>query len=514
MSVLFVGDSQLKYLHHVQLEDNTAVRCTSGFSVEQIWALFSGIVKDHDIIVLHAGTNNVPREEPSTTLHRYQHLLKIIWTSNPTARIIASAVLPRDYNVFEGARNNVGYIDGCNRRAQEINDGLKMIASRSTQLEFCPHPSFGVDRRTANRRLLSRDGLHLTRRGIQQLHDDIQVLVSRIRSSLCVRAPTCQPESVCEDREDPIPTDYRDALLRTTQPTVIPEFTADLDDEIIWPSLPRVSVSSMSRASAPVPSVCTSVSRASAPIPSVRASASPRSAPVPSVRASVSRASAHVPSLSSVSCSSAPIPSVRTSVHSWTKVTASMKKRCLRKSRVEDVLSSVLVSCRSATIPSVHASVCRDSAPIPSVRASVCRRSAPVPCVRTSVCRDSAPIPSVRASVSRRSAPVPSVRASVCRVSVPTPSVPCVSHDSVPTPSVRTSVSRVRVSRQRNSVLKGGGVIVYGLEVVMEQQQIVKILQNPELSKVSEIPPVKPKGGETYVIKSLNADDWRCDQYQ
>uniref|UniRef100_A0A8W8HVW5 SGNH hydrolase-type esterase domain-containing protein n=1 Tax=Magallana gigas TaxID=29159 RepID=A0A8W8HVW5_MAGGI len=239
MSVLFVGDSQLKYLHHVQLEDNTAVRCTSGFRVEQMWALFSGIVKDHDIIVLHAGTNNVPREEPSTTLHRYQHLLKIIWTSNPTARIIASAVLPRDYNVFEGARNNVGYIDGCNRRAQEINDGLKMIASRSTQLEFCPHPSFGVDRRTANRRLLSRDGLHLTRRGIQQLHDDIQVLVSRIRSSMCVRAPSYQPESVCEDREDPIPTDYRDALLRTTQPTVIPEFTADLDDEIIWPSLPR-----------------------------------------------------------------------------------------------------------------------------------------------------------------------------------------------------------------------------------------------------------------------------------
>lgn len=204
MSVLFVGDSQLKYLHHVQLEDNTAVRCTSGFRVEQMWALFSGIVKDH-IIVLHAGTNNVPREEPSTTLHRYQHLLKIIWTSNPTARIIASAVLPRDYNVFEGARNNVGFIDGCNRRAQEINDGLEKIASKSTLLEFCRHLTFGVDRRTANRRLLSRDGLHLTRRGIQQLYD-IQVLVSRIRSSPCVRAPTCQPKSVCEDHEeDPNP---------------------------------------------------------------------------------------------------------------------------------------------------------------------------------------------------------------------------------------------------------------------------------------------------------------------
>lgn len=238
---LFVGDSQLKYLHHVQLEDNTAVRCSSGFRVEQMWALFSGIVKDHDIIVIHAGTNNAPCEEPATTLHRYQHLLKIIWTSNPTARIIALAVLPRDYNIFEGARNNLGFNDGCNKNAREINDGLSKIASRSTLLEFCPHPTFGVDRRTANRRLLSRDGLHLMRRGIQQLYDDIQVVVSRIRSSLCVKVPSCQPESVCEDlEEDLTPTDYRDALLRTIQPTVIPEFTADLDDEIIWPSLPSM----------------------------------------------------------------------------------------------------------------------------------------------------------------------------------------------------------------------------------------------------------------------------------
>lgn len=87
MSVLFVGDSQLKHLHNVQLEDNTAVRFISGFCVEQMWNLLSAIVQDHDTVVIHAGTNNVPREEPATSLHRYQHQLKIIWTINPTARI-------------------------------------------------------------------------------------------------------------------------------------------------------------------------------------------------------------------------------------------------------------------------------------------------------------------------------------------------------------------------------------------------------------------------------------------
>ena len=29
-----------------------------------------------------------------------------------------------------------------------------------------------------------------------------------------------------------------------------------------------------------------------------------------------------------------------------------------------------------------------------------------------------------------------------------------------------------------------------------------------------DIPPVKPKGGETYVVNNKSADDWRCDQYQ
>lgn len=165
--------------------------------------------------------------------------------------------------------------------------------------------------------------------------------MSRIRSSLCVKVPSCQPESVCEDlEEDPTPTDYRDALLRTIQPTVIPEFTADLDDEIIWPSLPSVSVPRVSRTS--VPKVRTSVSRRSALVPSVP------SAPTPSVRASVSRRSAPVPRVPSVSPRSAPVPSVRASV------------------------SSV-------------------SAPVPSVP-SVSPRSAPVPCVRANVqCKCSYP---------------------------------------------------------------------------------------------------------------------------
>jgi hypothetical protein len=63
-------------------------------------------------------------------------------------------------------------------------------------------------------------------------------------------------------------------------------------------------------------------------------------------------------------------------------------------------------------------------------------------------------------------------------------------------------------------VFRGGGVSIYAVDVPMDQSEIIQALKNPEQEKVSDIPPVKPKGGETYAIHSKNIDDWRCDQYQ
>ena len=100
MSILFVGDLQLKYLHHV-LEDDSSARFSSGFLVEQIMALLSGVVLDVRTITIHVRTNNIPHEDPITILHRNRYLLKSIWKANPSARIIASGILPRDATVLK-----------------------------------------------------------------------------------------------------------------------------------------------------------------------------------------------------------------------------------------------------------------------------------------------------------------------------------------------------------------------------------------------------------------------------
>jgi hypothetical protein len=47
----------------------------------------------------------------------------------------------------------------------------------------------------------------------------------------------------------------------------------------------------------------------------------------------------------------------------------------------------------------------------------------------------------------------------------------------------------------------------------LNKDVIVSILSNPDKSKVITLPPVKPKGGDIFVIRSENVDDWKCDQY-
>ena len=47
----------------------------------------------------------------------------------------------------------------------------------------------------------------------------------------------------------------------------------------------------------------------------------------------------------------------------------------------------------------------------------------------------------------------------------------------------------------------------------LNKDVIVSILSNPDESKVITLPPVKPKGGDIFVIRSEHVDDWKCDQY-
>ena len=59
----------------------------------------------------------------------------------------------------------------------------------------------------------------------------------------------------------------------------------------------------------------------------------------------------------------------------------------------------------------------------------------------------------------------------------------------------------------------GGGSHVYS-EGALAHDDIIDQLQSPDMSKVSDVPPIKPKGGENYMIQCPTSQDWSCDQYQ
>ena len=47
----------------------------------------------------------------------------------------------------------------------------------------------------------------------------------------------------------------------------------------------------------------------------------------------------------------------------------------------------------------------------------------------------------------------------------------------------------------------------------ISKETVVTILSNPDEDTVIALPPVKPSGGDVFVVRSSNLHDWKCDQY-
>ncbi|CAG2186211.1 unnamed protein product [Mytilus edulis] len=101
--------------------------------------------------------------------------------------------------------------------------------------------------------------------------------------------------------------------------------------------------------------------------------------------------------------------------------------------------------------------------------------------------------------------------------SIPISSVHSIS--SVPISSVQ-SISSVPISSVQSisissSPQRGGGILPYltGVKVMFENEKVINILQNPIKEKIGCLPPVKPNGGDIYLIQSKHPNDWKCDQY-
>ena len=104
---------------------------------------------------------------------RFEKLVFDIPDKNPDIQVFVSAILPRDVNLFPGAVNKLKVLDRCNESVKEVNAGLLSMKD----VVAIEHPRFGSDRSSANRFLLSKDGLHLTTDGVLEMKRDIETAV-------------------------------------------------------------------------------------------------------------------------------------------------------------------------------------------------------------------------------------------------------------------------------------------------------------------------------------------------
>ena len=150
ISSYVIGDSILKDLHPLKLDwtKTTKVRTLSGRTLEGIRAvLMTQDLSSLDSLIIHAGTNNVPRNTGSDILNIFADIITEIRHRYPKLNIFISTILPREDHKTQVYQDKINY----------INENLKSMAQK---LNFNL-----INNESLHNPELRYDGLHLNVRG-------------------------------------------------------------------------------------------------------------------------------------------------------------------------------------------------------------------------------------------------------------------------------------------------------------------------------------------------------------
>ncbi len=126
------------------------------------------------VVVVHIGSNNISSgEDVALSFEKYEHLLQLILSSNPTVQVCASGLPPRGPNCLSDHPPSPSQIQEWTQQTQELNRRLLGLAEQLPRTTYVPHPRFSLE-------LLSDDGLHLSRPGVAVLAADIIKAVSSL----------------------------------------------------------------------------------------------------------------------------------------------------------------------------------------------------------------------------------------------------------------------------------------------------------------------------------------------
>ena len=143
---------------------NNKLVCKPGATIMDIRSSLKELEGQYEIkkLFLNIGSNEIPQNEPFEVARRLSSLLAEINVHMPFTNVYVSAVLPKLGPMYIPGINDVNYMV-CN-----TCEMLDMV--------FVSHPAF-CRRGIINFDLLAGDSIHLNRRGIRQLENEIKELV-------------------------------------------------------------------------------------------------------------------------------------------------------------------------------------------------------------------------------------------------------------------------------------------------------------------------------------------------
>ena len=165
--VLILGDSRVRYLDRTFCEADRGKRmtcCLPGAGVQDVVKRVRGVVKGtgkEALVVVHVGVNDIGRVGSEELFIRYKDLLRELKESG--RRCIVSGVLPRQ---------RVGSL--WHSHALGLNDRIKKL---------CKEGGVGFidewDRFYGRQELYAMDGVHFSRKGVQELSECLERAVKQ-----------------------------------------------------------------------------------------------------------------------------------------------------------------------------------------------------------------------------------------------------------------------------------------------------------------------------------------------
>ena len=160
-----ISDSICKYSRSL---NDTFVQAYPGANINSItFKIRIGRIKvtEYSIIILHVGTNDLWKRNPSIVINDMKLLIETIRTRNPTAVIVLSQLINRPCDEVETDQYRKTVNRGYQNLAKELKSGCNTWKTwRSTENRD----------RTTDRSLFSRDLLHLNYKGNLRLKQYIE----------------------------------------------------------------------------------------------------------------------------------------------------------------------------------------------------------------------------------------------------------------------------------------------------------------------------------------------------